>query len=89
MEKLDKSSRYWQPLMDMVVSIDNIIPLKKENQVLIVLKLDTEEKVQKWFDWIASKLKGENDLKATEVEIVRAAVQIAKECDEKKMIDNS
>ena len=64
--------------MDMIVSIDSIVPLKKENQVLIVMKLNTEEKVQKWFDWIVSKVKGENDLQATEVEIVRAAVKINK-----------
>ena len=78
MERLDKSSRYWQPLMDMIVTIDSIIPLTKENQVLIVLQLNTEEKVQKWFDWIGSKLQGENDLQATEAEIVRAAVKINK-----------
>lgn len=78
METLKKSSRYYQPLMDMIVTIDSIIPLAKENQVLLVLKLNTEAKVQKWFDWIATKLKGENDLQATEVEIVRAAVKIDK-----------
>ena len=78
METLKKSSRYYQPLMDMIVTIDSIIPLTKENQVLLVLKLNTEAKVQKWFDWIATKLKGENDLQATETEIVRAAVKIDK-----------
>ena len=78
MERLAKSSRYWQPLMDMIVTIDSIIPLTKENQVLIAMKLNMEEKVQKWFDWIASKLEGENNLKTTEAEIVRAAVKIGK-----------
>lgn len=78
MATLEKSSRYYQPLMDMIVTIDSIIPLTKENQVLLILKLNTEAKVQKWFDWIATKLKGENDLQATEAEIVRAAVKIDK-----------
>lgn len=78
MAGVEKSSRYYQPLMDMIVTIDSIIPLTKENQVLLILKLNTEAKVQKWFDWIATKLKGENDLQATEAEIVRAAVKIDK-----------
>ena len=78
MARLEKSSRYWQPLMDMIVTIDSIVPLTKENQVLIAMKLNTEDKVRKWFDWIESKLQGENDLQATEAEIVRAAVRIGK-----------
>ena len=89
MEKLDKSSPYRQHLMSMINSINQVIPLTAENQVLMVLKLDTEEKIQLWFEWLRPRIIGDNDLKATEVEIVRAAVQIAKECDEKKMIDNS
>ena len=75
---LEKSSRYYQPLMDMIVTIDSVIQLTQENQVLLVLELNTESKVQKWFDWIATKLKGENELQATEAEIVRAAVKISK-----------
>ena len=78
MAGVDRSSRYWQPLMDMIVTINSIIPLREQDQVLIVLKLDTEKKIQKWFDWIASRLKGENDLDATATEIVRAAVKIGK-----------
>ena len=62
----------------MIVTIDSIIPLTKENQVLIAMKLNTEDKIQKWFDWIESKLQGDNDLQATEAEIVRAAVRIDK-----------
>ncbi len=78
MERLAKSSRYYKPLMDMIVTINSIIPIKEENQVLLVMKLNTEEKVKKWFAWIESKLIGENDLDATEAEIVRAAVQADK-----------
>ena len=75
---MEKSSRYYQPLMDMIVTIDSVIQLTQENQVLLVLELNTESKVQKWFDWIQTKLKGENELQATEAEIVRAAVKINK-----------
>ena len=36
-------------------------------------------KIQKWFDWIKSRLYEGNDLRASEVEIVRAAVRIGKD----------
>ena len=78
MKVLTELSPYWQLLMDMIVSINEQIPLEEKNQVLIVLKLNTEEKVKKWFEWLRSRLNGENELQATEAEIVRATVQIDK-----------
>ena len=57
------------------VSINAIILLKEENQVLIVHKLNTIEKIRKFFDWIRQNLKDGN-LKVTEEEIVRVVVQI-------------
>ena len=75
---VDKSSPYREALISLINSINQVIPLKPENQVLIVMQLNTEEKISKFNKWIKSKLKGENDLQATEVEIVRAAVQISK-----------
>ena len=75
---VDKSSPYREHLMRMINSINQIIPLKEENQVLIVMQLNTEEKIQSWFEWLRPRIKGENDLQATEVEIVRAAVKINK-----------
>lgn len=74
-----ESSPYRKALLSMINSINQVIPLKPENQVLIVLRLDKEEKIQKWFEWLRPKVKGENELEATEQEIVRAAVQIGKE----------
>ena len=62
----------------MINSINQVIPLEMKNQVLIVMQLDTEEKISQWFKWIRRRLKGGNDLQATETEIVRAAVQIGK-----------
>ena len=73
-----ESSPYRKVLLDMINSINQVIPLKPENQVLIVLRLDTEEKIQKWFEWLRTKVIGENELEATEQEIVRKAVQIGK-----------
>ena len=75
---VEKSSPYREGLIGLIVSINKVIPLKEENKVLIVRSLDTEEKITKFNDWIRIKLKGENDLQATETEIVRAAVQIGK-----------
>ena len=76
MERLPKSRRYYQPLMDMVATIAFNYHLKEEEAVLIVLELTTDEMVQKWFDWIKARLIGENEIDATATEIVRAAVQI-------------
>ena len=59
-------------------SLNQVVTLKAENQVLIVIKLNTEDKIIKFNDWVKTKLKGENDLQATEEEIVRAAVKIDK-----------
>ena len=78
MKPLDSESPYWKPLLGMVNAIDRQIPLQKENQVLIVLSLNTEEKVDKFFDWVEERLTEKNKLNATEVEIVRAAVHINK-----------
>ena len=74
-----ESSPYRQALISLINSINQVIPLKPENQVLIVLRLDTEKKIIKFNNWIKTKLKGENELEATEQEIVRKAVQISKE----------
>ncbi len=75
---VDKSSPYRAALMRLIASINNVVPLKPENQVLLVMTLDTEEKIVKFNEWVKTKLLGENDLQATEVEIVRAAVKIDK-----------
>ena len=78
MAEVEKFSQYKEHLLTIINSINSTIPLKAENQVLIVLKLNSIEKIRKWVDWIRSKLQGENELMATEAEIVRAAVQIDK-----------
>ena len=75
---IDKSSPFREGLISLINSINRVIPLKKENQVLLVMKLDTEAKVLRFVEWVRTRLKGENDLQATEQEIVRAAVQIDK-----------
>ena len=73
-----ESSPYREALIELILSINEVIPLSEKNQVLIVIKLDTEEKIRRFNKWIKARLTGENDLDATEQEIVRAAVQIGK-----------
>lgn len=65
-------------LVGLVKAIDKEIRLEEEDQVLILHLLDTEEKIYKFNEWVKAHLKGENDLQATEAEIVRAAVKIDK-----------
>ena len=78
MAKVNRYGLYREAMISMINSINQVIPLTEENQVLIVLSLDTVEKVQKWFEWIRPRIRGENDLEATEEEIVRAAVRAGK-----------
>ena len=75
---VDKSSPYRQALMSLINSINQVVSLKPENQVLIVMQLDTEQKIIEFNEWVKAHLQGENNLQATEVEIVRAAVKISK-----------
>ncbi len=75
---IDKSSPYWQPLKDVIVTLDEMVGLSKKNQVLIYITLDTEEKIARWFNWVSSKCYHGDCIAATEVQIVRAAVKIGK-----------
>ena len=75
---VEKSSPYWEALISLINSINNVIPLKEENQVLLVMKLNTEEKIIKFNEGVKTRLKSENELDTTETEIVRIAVQIDK-----------
>ncbi len=81
MEGVDKSSPYRALLMKMINAVNAVVPLKPQNQVLIVIVLDTEEKISQWFEWLRPRLRGENDLDATETEIVGAASWIGKGLD--------
>ena len=72
------SSPYREDLLYMINAIARILPMRMEDQVLIVLSLDTDEKIDKWFEWLRPHVIGENELDVTEAEIIRAAVQIGK-----------
>lgn len=78
MAELDKNNPYRKALVALISSINDVVPMEKENQVLLLYKLNTEEKVIRFNEWVKSRMKGEI-LQATETEICRAAVQAAKE----------
>ena len=69
-ETLSQSKRF---LYDMINSIEKEIGMEEKNQVLIAWRLDTDTKIQAFFEWIKKNLK-DGKLQATEEEIVRAAV---------------
>lgn len=75
---LSPDNSYRKALISLINSINVVVPLDDKDQVLIVLKLDTEEKISLFNEWIKGRLVGENELNATAQEIVRAAVQIGK-----------
>ena len=76
--KKSSPDRKW--LMTLINSINYEIGLSKQNQVLIVIKLNTEEKIIKFSNWLKQNLNN-GVLEKTEVEIVRKAVYIGKGID--------
>lgn len=78
MAGVEESSPYREALISLILSINQVVPLRMEDQVLMVLSLDTEQKIIKFNNWVKERLTGENDLGVTEAEIIRAAVKIGK-----------
>lgn len=76
MKKAQKSYHYREDLLYMINALKQVVHLKEEQQVLIVLQLNTDEKIDRWFEWLKTKIIGENEIDATATEIVRAAVHI-------------
>ena len=78
MEEAERYKQLRDALIGLILSIDQVIPLSEQDQVLILLKLDTSEKIRRFLRWGRTRLgpNGENDFRATKEEIVRAAVWI-------------
>ena len=71
---------YRKTLVSLVNSIERENGLEEENLVLLLHLLNSVEKISRFGQWVGSKLI-DGRLLATETEICRAAVQIAKACD--------
>ena len=79
---ISKSSPYRELLIDLICAINHIVPMSMENQALIVITLDTEEKIIRFKDWVQSKLRPNNRLDTTEKEImsvVTAYIRLGRE----------
>lgn len=74
---VEKSSPYREALISLINSINKEVPLKEQNQVLLVIELNTENKIIEFNNWVKAQIKNQK-FQATEEEIVRAAVQIGK-----------
>ena len=70
MAEAEEFNQYKEHLLTMLNSINAEIPLKESNQVLIVYKLNTVEKIRKFFKILKLNLQ-EGKLIMTEEEIVR------------------
>lgn len=75
---LEKDNPYRKALVALLQSIEEQIPLTEGAYLTIRYHLETEEAVVKFAEWLGSRLDGDK-LQATETEIVRAAVQAAKD----------
>ena len=74
---LKRKSPYRKLLIELINSINSEIGLSESNQVLMVLKLDTEEKVIMFNYWLKLKINN-NMLCSTESEIMREVIKINK-----------
>ena len=77
---MEMYQEFRKELVSLVNSINDVVPMEMENQVLLLYKLKSVDKIVCFNEWVKSKMEGEN-LLATETEICRAAVQIARACD--------
>ena len=76
-EGIPDYQEYRKALVSLVCSIEEEVGMERENTVLLLHKLNTVERIVRFNEWVKSKMIGEK-LMATETEICRAAVQIAK-----------
>ncbi len=75
MEQLPDTNPYRQDLAASLHAIEKQIEMEMADIVLIMMSLNTEEKIVRFAEWVLSKLNGEM-LEATAPEILRAAVRI-------------
>ena len=80
MAELDRNNPLRQELVGLIVAIADEVPMAEENQVLLMYKLNTEDRVLRFNDWLKTKLK-DGKLVTTEAEICRAAVKVSKGLD--------
>ena len=77
---ISDSTRKW--LISLVNVMDEEIGLREEDKVLIILQLNTEDKVDQFNEWIKTKMVDEKFV-ATPVEVMNATARIGRlECND-------
>ena len=74
---LEKNNFYRKKLVTLLQTIEEEIPLSEASYLTIRYHLETEEKIIQFANWVQKNLEL-GKLKATEEEIVRAAVKIGR-----------
>ena len=75
MAQLPDTNPYRIHLAKMLHNITDEVPMEMPDIVLVMMHLNTEERIEQFTDWVRGKFDGER-LNATAPEICRAAVRI-------------
>ena len=84
MARLTAKNPYKRELIGLMHSIEKQKNMDMDDIMLVLLEMNTEEKIYRFFQWIKERLDGEKIL-AKPNEIVRAACEISDELDENPM----
>ena len=76
MARLPADNPYRKELFDLMHTIEKQLNMDRNDVMLVLMELNTEEKIQSFFRWIKARLDGEQVL-ATPREIVKAACDIS------------
>lgn len=77
MQEIEKNNPKRKLLISLVNAISEEIQMREEDKILIILQMNTEEKIEKFFDWIESKMENEK-LKTTTTEVMNITARIGR-----------
>ena len=72
---MDKQNPYRKALIDIIKSLGMEMNLQESNQVLILILMDSEKKIQELVNWIQSNMEN-GHLQATEIELMNQVSNI-------------
>ena len=77
MKCLPNKSQSYSDLLGIINELNGELGLENSNQVLILYQINTDKKVNKFFDWIGTKIT-DGQFTATEIQVQNATVKISK-----------
>ncbi len=77
MQEIEKNNPKRKLLISLVNAMSEEIQMREEDKILIILQMNTEEKIEKFFDWIESKMENEK-LKTTTTEVMNITARIGR-----------